>query len=145
MLLLKLLATVAGGLFAGAALYVSWVEQPARLECGQVLAVTEFGPSYRRGARMQASLALGGCLCALADWLLGASVWWLIGGLILGANIPYTLLIILPINRRLLDASLDKNSSAARDLLVRWGNLHRLRTLLGLCAWIIFLLALYRV
>lgn len=52
------IAIFSAGLFAGAALYVSFVEHPARLECGPVLAVTEFAPSYRRGAIMQATLAV---------------------------------------------------------------------------------------
>jgi hypothetical protein len=45
-----LVTTVAAGLFAGAAVYVTAVEHPARVECGQVLAIKEFGPSYRRAA-----------------------------------------------------------------------------------------------
>ena len=55
--LAKLLATLSCGLFAGAAIYINFVEHPARLECGREHAVTEFGPSYRRAAVMQASLA----------------------------------------------------------------------------------------
>jgi hypothetical protein len=46
--LFELVATFSAGLFAGAAMYVTLVEHPARLECGTELAVTEFGPSYRR-------------------------------------------------------------------------------------------------
>jgi hypothetical protein len=55
--LLELLATLCAGLFAGAAIYITLVEHPARLECGTLLATTEFGPSYRRASLMQASLA----------------------------------------------------------------------------------------
>jgi hypothetical protein len=56
-MLFELVATLCAGLFAGAAIYITLVEHPARLECGTDLAVTEFGPSYRRAAIMQASLA----------------------------------------------------------------------------------------
>jgi hypothetical protein len=38
-------AALAAGLFAGAAIYVSAVEHPARLSCGTELAVREFAPS----------------------------------------------------------------------------------------------------
>src|SRR5256885_10958919 len=66
--MLSLLATVCAGLFSGAAIYVNLVEHPARLSCGTELAVKEFGPSYRRGTVMQASLALVGCALGLAAW-----------------------------------------------------------------------------
>jgi hypothetical protein len=48
----EILATLACGIFAGAALYVSLVEQPARLSCGIALAITEWRPSYHRGTIM---------------------------------------------------------------------------------------------
>jgi hypothetical protein len=36
------LAILSSGLFAGAALYISFVEHPARMQCGTALALTEF-------------------------------------------------------------------------------------------------------
>src|SRR5436309_14553893 len=57
-----LVATVGAGLFAGAAVYVTVAEHPARVECGPALAVKEFGPSYRRAAVMQGVLAVVGLL-----------------------------------------------------------------------------------
>ncbi len=140
--LLAVVATCFSGLFTGAALYVSLVEHPARLECGPALAVTEFAPSYHRAARMQASLACLGFLSAAAAWLMGASAWWLVGGLILAANIPYTLIVIFPINKQLLDPSLDKDSPQALQLLGQWGRLHRVRSLLGLMSFLFFLILL---
>ncbi len=81
--LLEILATLAAGLFAGAALYVTAVEHPARMSCGSVLAVTEFRPSYERGTIMQASLALIGALAAMVRWGLGGHLGWLLGKLLL--------------------------------------------------------------
>ena len=49
-MLLLMVGTVTAGLFAGAAIYISAVEHPARLSCGIELAVREFRPSYRRAA-----------------------------------------------------------------------------------------------
>ncbi len=140
--LLAIIATCFSGIFTGAAIYVSLVEHPARLEIGPALAVPEFGPSYHRGARMQASMTILGCLSAVAAWLAGASAWWLLGGLILAANIPFTLIVIFPINKRLLDPTLDANSPEALQLLVQWGKLHRVRSLLGLISFLFFLLLL---
>src|SRR6185295_7182705 len=53
-LILGMLAVICAGLFAGAALYVTAVEHPARLSCGSALALREFAPSYRLGTRLQA-------------------------------------------------------------------------------------------
>jgi hypothetical protein len=131
------LSILASGLFAGAALYISFVEHPARLQCGTTIALTQFAPSYRRATIMQASLAALGTLAAIAAWLQGAPTSWLIGGLLLGAVIPFTLIVILPTNKRLLDPSLDKNSEQAKQLLHRWAKLHAVRSALSLASFLI--------
>jgi len=131
-------ATVAAGLFAGAAVYVTAVEHPARVACGQALAVKEFGPSYRRGAVMQGGLAGVGLLAGVVAWLQGAGLGWLGGAILLGAMIPYTLIVVMPTNRRLLDATLDSSSGETRELLARWGRLHALRTIVGVAVFVAF-------
>ena len=99
------------------------------------LAATEFGPSYRRAALMQASLAAVGLIAALLAWVQGRRPAVLIGGLLLGAVIPFTLLVILPTNKRLLDPNLDRSSAEAAALLARWGRLHAVRSLLSALAF----------
>jgi len=133
------IATLACGIFTGAAVYVSLVEHPARMECGTRLAATEFAPSYRRASVMQASLAAIGFAAATAAWLIGSSSWWLVGGIFLGSVIPFTLIVIMPTNRKLLQPDLDKESELAFRLLEKWGRLHAVRTLLSLIAFLIFL------
>jgi uncharacterized membrane protein len=134
-------AILASGLFAGAALYISFVEHPARMQCGTTIALAQFAPSYKRATIMQASLAALGTLAAIVAWLQGAPPAWLIGGLLLGAVIPFTLIVILPTNNRLLDPSLDKNSEQAEQLLQRWATLHAVRTALSLASFLVFLFA----
>jgi uncharacterized membrane protein len=138
-MLFELLATLCAGLFAGAAIYITVVEHPARLECGTELAATEFGPSYRRATLMQASLAAVGLLAALVAWAQGRGVEVLIGGLLLGVVIPFTLLVILPTNKRLLDPGLDRGSAEAAALLARWGRLHAVRSLVSALAFMVLL------
>jgi hypothetical protein len=46
--LLKVVALLSSGLFAGAALYVTAVEHPARMALGASIALQGFGPSYKR-------------------------------------------------------------------------------------------------
>jgi hypothetical protein len=130
-MLFELIATLCAGLFAGAAIYITLVEHPARLECGTELAATEFGPSYRRATLMQASLAALGLVAALVAWIQGRGLLALVGGLLLGAVIPFTLLVILPTNKRLLDPGLDRRSAEAAALLDRWGRLHAVRSMLS--------------
>ena len=139
--LAQFLTTLCCGLFAGAAIYVNLVEHPARMECGTEIAATEFGPSYRRAAVMQASLAATGLAASMAAWLTGASVWWLAGGILLGSVIPFTLAVILPVNKQLLASALDKRSARARELLSYWGKLHAVRSALSIIALIMFLLS----
>jgi hypothetical protein len=129
--LYELVATLCAGLFAGASIYISLVEHPARLECGTELAATVFGPSYRRAAVMQASLAAAGFLSAGLAGAQGRGPLTLIGGVLLGMVIPFTLLVILPTNKRLLDPNLERGSAEAADLLRRWGQLHAVRSIAG--------------
>src|SRR5262245_25692915 len=137
-MVLEVSATVAAGLFSGAAIYVNLVEHPARLRCGTDLAIKEFAPSYRRATIMQVPLAVVGLLMATAVWSKGGSIWWFVGGVILVAVVPFTLLFILPTNHKLLEPASDGDSELAHRLLVRWGRLHAIRSILSLMAFLIF-------
>jgi uncharacterized membrane protein len=136
---LLLIATAATGLFAGAAIYVSGVEHPARVSCGTEAAIREFGPSYHRGAIMQASLAVVGAVAGLVagwqqrDWTTASAA------LLLGSLVPFTLIVILPTNRRLLDPALKSHDVEAGRLLARWGRLHAVRTFVSAVAFAMFL------
>jgi anthrone oxygenase-like protein len=135
----EIVAVLCCALFAGAALYVTLVEHPARMECGMEVAVTEFAPSYRRASVMQALLAIFGSFSATLVWFAGASITWLWGAILLFSVVPFTLLAILPTNRQLLDKSMDRQSDRARALMVRWGRLHAVRTIVSLASLVLFL------
>jgi hypothetical protein len=135
----EFVAVLSCSLFTGAAVYVSLVEHPARLQCGVEIAATEFPPSYRRGTVMQVTSATLGLLSSISAWLSGATFWWLVGGIVLGSVIPFTLIVILPTNKLLLKPTLDKRSVEAERLLTRWGALHAVRTVLSGVAMLLFL------
>jgi hypothetical protein len=130
---LESLAVVSGSLFAGAALYINVAEHPARMRLESRLAVQQWAPSYRRATWMQAPVALASSVAGLAVWLMGGGGGWLVAAVLIGAVVPFTVIVIMPINHRLL-AELDGGSTETRALLETWGMLHAVRTLLSLCA-----------
>lgn len=140
-MLIGQLAVIVAALFAGAAFYVGFVEQPARLALDDGALLAEWKPAYKRGTGMQASLAAAGSLIgALAFWQSGN--WhWLIGAIIILANWPYTLIVIMPTNRRLLSIEPATAGATSRVLIERWGALHAVRTALGAAATAAFLWA----
>jgi hypothetical protein len=135
----EFVAVLSCSLFTGAAVYINLVEHPARMQCGVEVAATEFAPSYRRATVMQATCAAVGLLSSLTAWFTGASFWWLVAGVLLGSVIPFTLIVILPTNKRLLSPALDRRSAEAERLLARWGKLHAVRSVLSGLALLLFL------
>ena len=123
----------------GPRIYVSLVEHPARLRVR----------AGRRDRRVPAELPPGGGdagvarrvvggLTGVADWARGH------GSLpsrrrpaCSAAVIAFTLIVILPTNKRLLDPTLDPGSAEAAALLARWGRLHAVRTLTGGVAFLL--------
>jgi uncharacterized membrane protein len=141
-MMLELLATLSAALFAGAAVYINVVEHPARMSLGAAAALAEWRPAYQRGARMQAPLAIVGLVTAIAAWATGAGSAWLVGGVLLGAVVPFTLVVAFPVNKQLLGPEMDRDLDRARLLLERWNRLHAVRTLLSIAALVLFLLQL---
>jgi glycerol uptake facilitator-like aquaporin len=137
--LTQFIAALSGALFAGAALYVSLVEHPARLSCGTRIAATQWVPSYKRAAVMQASLAIASFLAGVAAWWLGGGLRWLVGAVLIGLAVPYTLIVVKPTNDQLIDPARDPASAETRVLLERWGRLHAVRSGLSLLATLLYL------
>jgi hypothetical protein len=136
------LALITAALFAGAAVYVSAAEQPARLELDNAAMLRQWKPSYTRGFAMQASLALASTLFGLLAMWLTRDWRWLVGAALIFANWPYTLIVILPVNKRLETTPAEDASAETRTLIKRWGDLHAVRAALGLAAALVFLWAL---
>lgn len=135
---LQFIAVVSSAIFAGAAIYINVAEHPARMGCDTKTAVTVWAPSYKRAYVMQASLAVLSFISGVAIWLLSGGIMWLFAAALIGAVIPFTFIVIMPTNHKLLAPDRDLNSVETRELLVKWGNLHAVRSILSLIALVIY-------
>jgi hypothetical protein len=88
---------------------------------------------------MQAPLALVSLCAGVAVSLLGAGLGWAVAAALIGAVVPFTFIGIMPTNRALLAPGRDPDSAETRALLVRWGQLHAVRTVLSLAATVLYL------
>jgi hypothetical protein len=137
--MLGLLALVLAAVFFGAAIYINVGEHPARLNLPVEAALAHWGPAYRRGFAMQASLAVASGLFGLAEWWIDGGALWAIGAMLILANWPYTLLVIMPVNHRLEATPAEGANDETMALLVRWGELHAWRSTLSGLATLAFL------
>ncbi|CAL5229404.1 g12722 [Coccomyxa viridis] len=133
---LEIVPVLATGLFAGAALGITIGDQPAR-ECIEPQAAREhFKEWYPRIAKPQASFA------AIA----AASSAWLAykGGptrslnvttaVLMGAMLPWTLVVIMPTNDALRFKK-ELSDSEIKTGLKRWSKLHLVRTVASIAAF----------
>ena len=138
-----LLALIAAAFFTGVALYVNVAEQPARLLLVDRALLIEWKPSYKRGAAMQAPLALAGCVLGLIAWWQTSEPGFLIGAVAMIAPWPWTLIGIKPTNDALLATEPDRAGPQTRALVVKWGSLHGVRTAFGALATVAFFVGMY--
>lgn len=136
------LALVTASIFTGAAFYINFAEQPARLTLDDRSLLAQWKPAYKRGYLMQATLAVVGFLLGLLAWGLTGSPAYVAGAALMLANWPWTMLAIVPTNKVLMATEVPDAGADTRALLVKWNKLHAVRTGLGGLAVIAFLVGL---
>ncbi|MFY9836174.1 MAG: DUF1772 domain-containing protein [Xanthobacteraceae bacterium] len=143
-MLAGLLALIAAAVFFGAAFYVNFAEQPARLHLDDRSLLAEWKPSYKRGFAMQAPLAIVGFVLGVIAWWQTGNWLWLAGAIVLLMNWPYTLLGIMPTNTALMALDPAAAGPQSRRSIEKWAKLHAVRTALGAAATALFACALLR-
>lgn len=137
-----LFALITAALFTGAAVYINFAEQPARLKLSDRALLTEWKTAYRRGTMMQAPLAVAGAVLGAMTWWSSGKGLFLLGALLMLTNLPWSLVVILPVNRKLGAIGPKDDAAHARPAVKRWARLHMVRSLLGIGATAAFLAAL---
>jgi Anthrone oxygenase len=136
-----LIALVFAAAFAGAAVYVNWVEQPARMALDGEALLDEWAPSDSRGVALLAAFALVAAVAGFIAYFESDDVRWVFGALIVISTWPYAFFVMAPLNNQILSLK-GGDVSAARALVRQWGLVESGFAAIGVLAVAMFLWAL---
>jgi len=139
MILVEFLALFLCGTFFGAAVYISIAQHPATMKAGVSVAAKFFPPMYGLAAPMQIVSALGGTLAGFVQWFLGGSILWVVGAVLLIFVIPYTVIVLKPINDQLLESEAQRTESETENLFNQWAPRHWVRSIASGLSFAIYL------
>ncbi len=141
MILVEFLALFFCGTFFGAAIYISIAQHPASMKAGVAFAARFFPPMYNLAAPMQIALAVGGTVGGLIQWFLTAEAFWAVGAALLVFVIPFTLIVLKPINDQLLDSNAELSDTQVEVLLRQWAPRHWVRSIASGLSFVAYLWA----
>jgi len=91
---------------------------------------------------MQSTLAVAAGVLGIIALFYDFRWQYLVGSIFILANWPFTLGVIMPINRALQATEPESANDETRRLIRSWGRLHAVRSLLGIVATVFFVWAL---
>ena len=141
MVLIEIFALFLCGTFFGAAVYISMAQHPATMKAGVSFAAKFFPPMYELASRLQIALAVGGTLAGVIQWFLIRDPLWAIGAALLFFVIPFTVVVLKPINDQLLDPDAQRSDSQTEDLLTQWAPRHWVRSIASGLSFVVYLWA----
>ncbi len=136
-----LIALAFASAFAGAAVYVIWVEQPARLALDEEALLSEWTPSDRRGVALLAAFALAAAVAGFIAYFESEDVRWVFGALSVISSWPYAFFVMAPLNNQILSLR-GQDVAAAKALVRQWGMVELGFAAIGVFAVAMFLWAL---
>lgn len=140
-MIVEFLALFFCGTFFGAAVYISIAQHPATMKAGVPVAIKFFPPMYGLAAPMQITSAVGGTLAGIALWWIGGNILWMIGAGLLIFVIPFTVIVLKPINDQLLNTEAQRTEAETEKLLNQWAPRHRVRSIASGLSFAIYLWA----
>jgi len=137
--ILILLTILGMGAIFGIALSASIVVHPLLLKVKRSTAVEVFKPFFHRTHNSVMILSVLVTLAALTASFISGEWSWFIIALMMHLNGPYTFFMMMPLNNRLMEETVNPDSDQTEADLVRWGSLHAVRTLLNGIVFVLFL------
>ncbi len=134
----NIISTVSGGIFAGTAAYISFSEVPALNQYGSNELWRFFPYMYSNAAKMQASLAvISGTTGLLYSYRIADSSpflgkVWLGAALCFVGIVPYTIFVMMPTNKRIIQSNKTLEDEAEKKAMVtKWSHMHLVRTVVS--------------
>lgn len=119
------------GIQFGVALTASVIIHPILVMIDKIVAIEVFKPFFDKTHILVLILSIFITILALVYSIFTGNLWWVGVSLLLHLNGPYTLLFMMPINKRLMDKNVDAGSEKTAEDLKKWGELHLVRTVLN--------------
>jgi len=138
------ISVIATGLFAGGALMQSIVDHPARQSTEPAAAIGQMQATLKFADPYMPILVLLGSISMMVTYYFHHRTWHIVAAaLLLLLIIPFTLIVIFPVNKKMLTLSgAAHEHSAIRSLMRRWGRLHAIRSALGCTALMVIVFQL---
>ena len=143
--LIVLILSLMGTQF-GVALTATVIVHPILVMTKKTSAIDFFKPFFDKTHMLVFILSIFVTFLALIYSIFTGGLGWLAISLLLFLNLPYTMIFIMPINKRLMDENVDPLSQQTANDLKKWGRLHLVRTFLnGIIFMAFIILAVYTV
>lgn len=134
-----LLIILGMGAIFGTALTASIVVHPILTVVKRSTAIEVFKPFFDKTHVIVLVLSIIVSLLCLVASILSGNWSWFVISLIMHLNGPYTIFLMMPLNRRLMSKDVDPESEQTQKDLIKWGSLHAVRTIVNGLVFIIFI------